>query len=164
VQTPTQAVQESPTAAAPLPVHAVAPAPKKVITTKLVPVKKSDEAGLPDLQVAITKIGVMQRGAFVEKDVFSPSDTIVVKFDVSNTGTKAARGWTFSASLPANPVFTYNSDAQEVLYAGAVAHLTMTFDKASSGTGIVSISADAGNHITEASETNNGASRQIVVQ
>jgi hypothetical protein len=75
-------------------------------------VKKSDEAGLPDLQVAITKIGVMQRGAFVEKDVFSPSDTIVVKFDVSNTGTKAARGWTFSASLPANPVFTYNSDAQ----------------------------------------------------
>lgn len=142
------------------------PAPKKAVEQKqvMVPVKKSDDAGLADLKPVITQIGVLVDGSLVEKTIFKPGDTVVVRFDVTNHGTKVARAWSFSAVLPSNPVFTYTSEAQEDLYAGATAHLTMTFDKLASGTGIVSISVDAAQAIKESSEANNGVSRQIVVQ
>ncbi len=142
------------------------PAPKKVVEQKqvMVPVKKSDDAGIPDLKPVITQIGVLVDGSLVEKTIFKPGDTVVVRFDVTNHGTKVAKAWTFAAVLPSSPVFTYTSDAQEDLYAGATAHLTMTFDKLASGTGIVSISVDAAQAIKESSEANNGVSRQIVVQ
>lgn len=144
----------------------VEPAPKKVVEQKqvMVPVKKSDDAGIPDLKPVITQIGVLVDGSLVEKTIFKPGDTVVVRFDVTNHGTKVAKAWTFAAVLPSSPVFTYTSDAQEDLYAGATAHLTMTFDKLASGTGIVSISVDAAQAIKESSEANNGVSRQIVVQ
>jgi hypothetical protein len=144
----------------------VEPAPKKVVEQKqvMVPVKKSDDAGIPDLKPVITQIGVLVDGSLVEKTIFKPGDTVVVRFDVTNHGTKVAKAWTFAAVLPSSPVFTYTSDPQEDLYAGATAHLTMTFDKLASGTGIVSISVDAAQAIKESSEANNGVSRQIVVQ
>ncbi len=145
---------------------AAEPAPKKTVAQKqiLVPVKKSDDAGLPDLKPVITQVGVLVDGSLVEKTIFKPGDTVVVRFDVTNHGTKVAKAWKFSAVLPSNPVFTYASEAQEDLYAGATAHLTMTFDKLASGTGIVSINVDATQTIKESSEANNGVSRQIVVQ
>lgn len=140
--------------------------PEKTVEQKqvLVPVKKSDDAGLADLKPVITRVGVLVNGALVEKTVFAPGDVVVVRFDVTNHGTKVAKAWTFSATLPSNPVFTYASDVQEDLYAGATAHLTMTFDRLSSGTGIIAINVDAQKKIAESSEGNNGVSRQIVVQ
>jgi hypothetical protein len=168
VLTPTAApapvVEEAPKTQAP--VTTTEPAPKKVVEQKqvMVPVKKSDDAGIPDLKPVITQIGVLVDGSLVEKTIFKPGDTVVVRFDVTNHGTKVAKAWTFAAVLPSSPVFTYTSDAQEDLYAGATAHLTMTFDKLASGTGIISISVDAAQAIKEGSEANNGVSRQIVVQ
>ncbi|MFM2414658.1 MAG: hypothetical protein RI911_351 [Candidatus Parcubacteria bacterium] len=143
------------------------PAPKPQPIEKkavMVPVKKSDDSGKADLKPTITQIGVLVDGSLVEKNVFTPGDVVVVKFDVTNTGTKVARGWAFTATLPSNPVFTYRSEQQEDLYAGATAHLTMTFDKIAPGTGIVSIQVDAAKAIPEVSDANNGTSRQIVVQ
>lgn len=147
------------------PVAKEKPAPKQVSEKKImVPVKKSDDAGTADLKPVITQIGVLVDGAIVERSVFKPTDIVVVRFDVTNHGTKVAKAWTFAATLPANPVFTYTSDVQEDLYAGATAHLTMTFDKLAQGTGIISIQIDAAQKVVETSEANNGVSRQIVVQ
>lgn len=130
----------------------------------MVPVKKSDDTGTADLKPTITQVGVLVDGSLVERTVFKPGDVVVVRFDVTNHGTKVAKAWTFSATLPSNPVFTYASDVQEDLYAGATAHLTMTFDKLASGTGIIAIDVDTTKKIAETSEGNNGVSRQIVVQ
>ncbi len=155
IEVETPAVKEKP-----------APAQKPVTEKKqaLVPVKKSDDAGTADLKPTITQIGALIDGTLVERSVFKTGDTVVVRFDVTNHGTKVAKAWTFAATLPANPVFTYESDAQEDLYAGATAHLTMTFDKLAPGTGIISIQIDAAGKIVETSEANNGVSRQIVIQ
>jgi hypothetical protein len=141
------------------------PEPKPVAKAPvLVPVKKSDETGQADLKPAIEAIGVIANGKFVEKTIFAATDTVVVKFTVTNLGTKVAKGWTFNATLPANPTYTYTSSAQEDLYAGASAHLSMTFDKLATGTGVITINVDAANAIVEVSNANNGVSRQIVVQ
>jgi hypothetical protein len=162
VATPVSATK--PVAAEPA-AHSAKPEPKPVAKVPvLVPVKKSDEAGKADLKPSIEMIGVLTEGGLVEKSIFAASDTVVVKFTVTNLGTKVARGWTFNAILPANPTYTYTSSAQEDLYAGATAHLSMTFDKLASGTGIISINVDASDAIPEVSDSNNGVSRQIVVQ
>ncbi|MFZ2593557.1 MAG: CARDB domain-containing protein [Minisyncoccia bacterium] len=143
----------------------VVPAPEKQVLTKMVPVKKSDPAGLPDLTVKILRVGVRNAsGDVVEKSVFSVGDAPVVEFEVANIGTKIASGWKFSATLPTNPAYTYESPAQDTLYAGAVANLSMSFDKLTTGAGIIRISVDTQNGLVEAVETNNGASKQIVVQ
>lgn len=143
----------------------VVPEPAKEVITKMVPVKKSNPEGLPDLTVKIVKIGVRNAdGDVVAKSNFSANDAPVVEFEVTNMGTKVASGWKFSADLPTNPAYTYESPAQAALYAGAVANLSMSFDKLVSGTGMVRITIDPKNSLVEAVETNNGAAKQIIVQ
>jgi len=58
----------------------------------------------------------------------SYSGQTVVKFQISNVGTNVAQsGWTLSAQLPLNPVYTYTATAQQALYPGDKIVYTLTY-------------------------------------
>ncbi len=123
---------------------------KKTVTT-LVPVRKSDPNGLPDLTVNVL-------------EVHSADNTgkVVVKFEVANLGTKLANAWTFTSTLPTEPAYTYVSEAQGTLYAGERAEMLMTFDKLKLGTNALTITVDAQDAIVESLETNNAVTQSVV--
>ncbi len=129
----------------------VTPVPAKKITkTTLVPVRKSDPNGTPDLTVKILEI-----------QTIGNTDKVSVKFEVANIGTKLVNSWTFTAVLPTDPAYTYVSEAQGALYAGERAEMLMTFDKLKSGNNSIVITVDAQNAIKESLETNNSVERNI---
>ena len=54
---------------------------------------------------------------------------IAIQFVVENIGTNAAPGgWAFTASLPYNPVYTYQSAPQQALYPGDKIVYTLNYD------------------------------------
>lgn len=75
--------------------------------------------GLPDLQVTIGSITSFS----------SVQGRTSVQFVVENIGTNVAlSGWTFNASLPLTPAYTYQSGAQQALYPGDKIAFTLTYD------------------------------------
>jgi hypothetical protein len=132
---------------------ATKPAPriiKKKTVTTIVPVRRSDPNGLPDLSVKVLEVRPVAGGK------------VAVKFEVSNLGTKLVNGWTFAATLPTKPTYTYVSEAQGTLYAGERAEMLITFDKLKRGTNSLLITVDAQNAILETVETNNAVIQSII--
>lgn len=78
--------------------------------------------GSPDLSVRIiTNPGTVRAGS-----------RIALQFVVENVGTNvASQGWSFTASLPYNPVFTYPSGPQQALYPGDKIVYTLGYDAVS---------------------------------
>ncbi len=126
------------------------PAKKPVVKT-YVPVRNSNPNGLPDLIVTI-----------LEVQPTNIDSKVSVKFEVANLGTKLADNWTFTATLPTEPAYTYVSEAQGALYAGERAEMLMTFDKLKAGSNSLLITVDAQNSIAESLETNNSVTQTIV--
>ncbi len=126
---------------------------KKTIKQVVVPVRRSNPNGLPDLTVRILQIIPI-----------NSTGKVSVKLEVSNIGTKVAKGWTLTATLPTNPAYTYTSGTQSALYAGERAEMLLTFDKVKPGANALLLTVDASNSITESSETNNSASGIITTQ
>jgi len=124
---------------------------KKTTVHKIVPVRTSNPNGLPDLTVKILAV-----------QPTNMSNKIAIKFEVANIGTKLANGWTFTATLPTEPAYTYVSEAQGALYAGERAEMLMTFDKLKSGSNPLVITVDSQNAITESVEINNAVLQNIV--
>ncbi len=116
---------------------ATATAPAKTTTTSA-PTKKASSGsnyvaaprtaslyGYPDLTVYITSnlSGGVRAGTRVQ-----------LQFAVQNTGTNVAQsGWSFTATLPYNPVYTFNSGAQQALYPGDKIVYTLGYDAQYSG-------------------------------
>lgn len=75
--------------------------------------------GTPDLAVFMTQNpGSVRAGSRAS-----------MQFVIENLGTNMApAGWTFSATLPYNPVYTYNSAPQQALYPGDKIVYTLTYD------------------------------------
>lgn len=58
-----------------------------------------------------------------------PGSRIAMQFVIENIGTNVALGgWAFSALLPYNPVYTYQSAPQQALYPGDKIVYTLTYD------------------------------------
>lgn len=75
--------------------------------------------GYPDLAVTITS----------NPDAVRAGSRIVLQFTIQNMGTNVAQsGWTFSASLPYNPVYTFTSQPQQALYPGDKIVYTLGYD------------------------------------
>ncbi len=75
--------------------------------------------GYPDLAVYMTSnSGQVRAGSRVS-----------MQFVIQNIGTNAApSGWAFTATLPYNPVYTYQSAPQQALYPGDKIVYTLTYD------------------------------------
>ena len=80
--------------------------------------------GLPDLAVRIISVVPQPAPTYA-----SGGNRYSMQFEVSNMGTNiAGYGWAFTAQLPMNPTYTYNSGPQQALRPGDKIVYTMGFD------------------------------------
>jgi hypothetical protein len=123
-------------------------------------------SGLPDLMVKITKTGYMATSSntLVASSTIPAGSRPAVSFTIKNIGTNVSGAWRFSAAIPTQTAYVYESPAQQTLAPGDSIEYTLGFDQATSGTNeIVSITANFDNAIKESSSANNTASTSITV-
>ncbi len=124
-------------------------------------------SGLPDLQVAIREIGYLattSASSFVASSTVPVSSRPAVSFTIKNVGTNASGPWRFSASIPTQTAYIYQSPAQQTLAPGDSIDYTLGFDQAISGTNkIITITANFDSAFAESTRDNNIASTSITV-
>lgn len=124
-------------------------------------------SGLPDLSVKINQIGYLattSASSFVASSTVPAGSRPAVSFTIKNVGTNVSGAWRFSASIPTQTAYVYQSPAQQTLAPGDSIDYTLGFDQAISGTGkIISITANFDSGITESSKANNTASTSITI-
>jgi len=124
-------------------------------------------SGLPDLSVKINQIGYLattSASSFVASSTVPVGSRPAVSFTVKNVGTNASGAWRFSASIPTQTAYVYQSPAQQTLAPGDSIDYTLGFDQAISGTNkVISITANFDSGITESSKANNTASTSITI-
>ncbi|HVB19671.1 MAG TPA: hypothetical protein VNF51_00055 [Candidatus Paceibacterota bacterium] len=132
--------------------------------------------GLPDFVVSINAIGYL---ATSSADSFIASSTVpagsrpAVKFTIKNIGTNASGMWCWSASIPTQTAYIYDSQPQQSLNPGDSIDYTLGFDQANKGAGqTISItaniadpsnSATCATTVSESNSNNNSASAQITI-
>ena len=124
-------------------------------------------SGLPDLSVSIDAIGYL---ATSSADSFVVSSTVpsgsrpAVRFTIKNIGTNVSGSWRFSASIPTQTAYIYQSDPQQSLAPGDSIDYTLGFDQANNGAGqTISITANFDHAVIESNMDNNSASAQITI-
>ena len=124
-------------------------------------------SGLPDLQVAIREIGYLattSASSFVASSTVPVGSRPAVNFTIKNVGTNASGSWRFSASIPTQTAYLYQSPAQQTLAPGDSIDYTLGFDQAISGTNkIITITANFDSAFAESTMKNNTASTSITV-
>lgn len=109
---------------------ASAPKPAAPIATKPTTVKPTPKPATT--YVAAPRAPTLYGSADLSVQILSTQVTgsrYTMQFVVTNIGTNtSAAGWTFTALLPLNPVYTYTSGAQQALYPGDKIIYTMGFD------------------------------------
>lgn len=137
-------------------------------TTGTYPINgKAVLSGLPDLIVTINAVGYL---ATSSPDSFIPSATVpsgsraAVTFTIKNIGTNATGAWRFSASIPTQTAYIYQSLPQQSLNPGDSIDYTLGFDQANKGRGqTISVSANFDHAVTESNPDNNSASATLTI-
>jgi subtilase family serine protease len=87
-----------------------------------------------------------------------------VQFIIKNTGTNATGSWRFSAVIPTETAYVYQSVPQQSLNPGESIEYTLGFDQAKAGANqTISINVNFDHSVAESDTTNNGASANITV-
>jgi len=124
-------------------------------------------SGLPDLSVTINQIGYLattSASSFIASSTVPAGSRPAVSFTIKNVGTNVSGAWRFSASIPTQTAYVYQSPAQQTLAPGDSIDYTLGFDQAISGANrIILITANFDNAVTESSKTNNTASTSITI-
>ncbi len=123
--------------------------------------------GLPDLVVTIDAIGYLATSSaesFVASSTVPVQNRPAVTFTIKNIGTKTAGPWRFSASIPTQTAYIYQSQPQQPLNPGDSIRYTLGFDQATKGANkTISITANFDHAITESNPDNNSASAQVTI-
>lgn len=122
--------------------------------------------GIADLAVQITAIGTTNsNGVFISKNVFTTSDTVVVKFTVENQGTAPSGAWSMRVNMPSSSIndqvktITANS-----IPAGRAVSGQAYFNTPAVGTNQkVTIYVDPSGLVRESNKNNNQASAAMSV-
>ena len=124
-------------------------------------------SGLPDLVATIDATGYLTT---TSTDSFVATSTVpfgtrpAVKFTIKNIGTNATGQWRFSASIPTQSAYTYQSQLQQSLLPGESIEYTLGFDQAIAGSNkMISVTANFDRTIGESNTNNNGASAQLTI-
>lgn len=124
-------------------------------------------SGLPDLVVNVTSIGYL---AAASADSFIASSTVpvdnrpAIKFTIKNIGTNASGLWRFSASIPTQSFFLYQSQSQQSLNPGDSIDYTLGFDQSNRGSNqMISVTANFDHAVGESNTNNNSASATVTV-
>lgn len=130
----------------------------KPVTQKPKPVYTAPKPVSPaDLSVRIIAVGVIDSytGAFVQRAPYSPSEVSAVQFDVQNVGGSPSGSYTFQAQIPTSQPYTFSSQVQPSLGAGAHVVNTLRFSPAMDGNFTVQIFG------SDSRTSNNYASRWV---
>lgn len=122
--------------------------------------------GLPDFIATIDAVGYL---ATSSTDSFTATSTVpaggraAVTFTIKNIGTGTSGSWRFSASIPTQTMYTYESQPQQSLNPGDSIDYTLGFDQADAGTQTISITANYDHAVAESDSGNDSASAQITI-
>ncbi len=123
--------------------------------------------GLPDFVTTIDAIGYL---ATTSADSFVASSTVptgsrpAVRFTIKNIGTNATGPWRFSALIPTQTAYIYQSQPQQSLNPGDSIDYTLGFDQANKGANeTISITANFDHAVVESNTNNDSASAQITI-
>lgn len=137
---------------------------KPVIRETIRVPRTSDPYGTADLRVEIVAVGdINPYGAFEPQSVVHQYARGAVKFKVTNLGTKQSGSWFFSAVLPTQGGYSFNSQAQQSLMPGSSTEIFMTFDQLVPGVHTFTVYVDPQNYIPEWNEQNNVAAQALTV-
>lgn len=124
-------------------------------------------SGLPDFSITITAVGYL---ATTSADSFVATSTVpsgsrpAVKFTIKNIGTNVSGQWRFSASIPTQVSYIYQSQLQQSLNPGDSIEYVLGFDQANRGSNqTVSVSANFDRAVVENSYSNNNASANLTI-
>ena len=154
-------VKGSPVVETPTPVEETPVVTKPTTQPKPTPVTPTYVAPKPvtpaDLSVRIVAVGVIDSytGAFVARAPYSPSEISAVQFDIQNIGGTPSGSYTFQAQIPTTQPYTFSSQVQPSLGAGAHVINTLRFNPALDGTFSVQVFG------SDAHTSNNSASRWV---
>ncbi len=123
--------------------------------------------GYPDLVVHITAVGYL---ATTSADSFVANATVpngsrpAVRFTIKNVGTNIAGAWRFSASIPTQTAYIFQSQPQQALAPGDSIDYTLGFDQANKGSNqTISVTANFDNAVAESDTTNNSTSAVVTI-
>lgn len=120
--------------------------------------------GVADIALQSIRVGtVTPYGAFEEKSTVSISERGAAKFIVRNDGTKETGPWYFSAHVPSQGGYAFNSQVQPSIMPGASAEILVTFDQLTAGGHTLIIQVDPYNYIPESNEYNNTLTQTMYV-
>lgn len=123
--------------------------------------------GLPDFVVNITAVGYLSTtsaDSFIVATSVPNGARPAVRFSIKNIGTNVAGAWRFSASIPTQTAYIYQSAPQQSLNPGDHIDYTMGFDQANPGANqTISITANFDHAVTESNTNNNSASATITI-
>lgn len=124
-------------------------------------------SGLPDLIVNINATGYLatsSASSFIASSVVHSGSLPAVSFTIKNIGTNATGAWRFSASIPTQTVYIYQSQLQQSLNPGDSIDYIIGFNQANTGTNeTVSITANPDHLIAESNTNNNSASAEMTI-
>ena len=124
-------------------------------------------SGLSDLVVQISVTGYLQSAS---TDSFTTSSTVpagsrpAIRFTIKNIGTNVTGPWRFSASIPTQTTYIYQSPSQQSLNPGDSIDYTLGFDQANAGANqTISITANFDHTAAESDTNNNSASATLTI-
>lgn len=129
-------------------------------------------SGLPDLITTINAVGYLTTtspDSFVANSTVPSSGTAAVNFTIKNIGTNVTGSWCFTATIPTQSFYLYQSQAQQSLAPGDSIDYTLGFTQADRGADkMVSVSANSitpscNYAITESKTDNNNASAKVTI-
>lgn len=164
--TPATSTPVKPIALAPKPVTPT-PGPAASSTYPITNPTNPTPTGLPDFIVIIKNVGYL---ATSSADSFIASSTVpsgnrpAVSFSIKNVGTNVSGPWRFSASIPTQSSYIFQSPPQQALGPGDSIDYTLGFDQANKGAGqTISITANFDHTVAESNPNNNSASTKITI-
>ncbi len=133
-------------------------------------------SGLPDFITTIDAVGYLTT---TSADSFTASSTVpagsrpAVSFTIKNIGTNVSGLWCFSATIPTQSSYLYQSQPQQSLNPGDSIEYTLGFDQAYRGVDqMISVTANIANTantgtcartVTESNGDNNSASAKLTI-
>jgi len=123
--------------------------------------------GLSDLTVTINNVGYLtttSSDSFVATSTIPADTRPAVSFTIKNVGTNASGAWRFSATIPTQSAYLYQSQLQQSLNPGDSIDYTLGFDQATRGINqMISVTANFDHAIGESNLDNNSASALVTI-
>jgi len=123
-------------------------------------------SGLPDFIATINAVGYLATSSaesFVASSTVPAGNRPAVNFTIKNIGTNASGSWRFSASIPTQTAYIYQSQPQQSLAPGDSIDYVLGFDQANRGIQTISITANFDKTVGESTTDNDSASAKITI-